>query len=196
MLLPEVPRLGAYTIQANVVGRGTGTCHHRLETSVPSMNVADALTQCPHNDRTPAEPRVRALCTRALRGCPAGLPGRARGAAQTVPDLTPHHGTGEPRSGTQQSASGQASRAEPRSRSRSRSKAGMVGLRPPTATLRAAHDSTASNNRRGNSPCHRQPRIVGLQPPAPRAARHPRARATACAPGRHRGAVNPCVRTS
>jgi hypothetical protein len=67
---------------------------------------------CPHNSRTFAELRVRALCTRAARGCPAGLPGRAKGAAQTVPDLTPHPGTpGEARSGTQQSASGQASRA-------------------------------------------------------------------------------------
>ena len=47
-------------------------------------------------------------------------------------------------------------------------KSGMVGLRPPTATLRAAHDSTASNNRRGNT---RLPQPVssadGLQRRAP-----------------------------
>ena len=56
--------------------------------------------QHPHSGRTVQEPDVRPLCTRAARGCPAGLPGRAKGAAQTVPDLSPHHGTGEVRSGT------------------------------------------------------------------------------------------------
>jgi hypothetical protein len=45
---------------------------------------------------------------------PAGLPGRAKSAAQTVPNPTPHHGTGEARPGTQQPVrSGQQAAGKP-----------------------------------------------------------------------------------
>lgn len=158
MLLPEVPRLGAYTIQANVVGRGTGTCHHRLETSVPSMNVADALTQCPHNDRTPAEPRVRALCTRAVRGCPAGLPGRARGAAQTVPDLTPPSWNrgGEVRNAAKRVRSGQQGRTKVKVKVKVKSGYG----RPPASNCHAPRGTRQHGQQQ-------QTRKLTLPPSAP-----------------------------
>jgi hypothetical protein len=53
----------------------------------PSFPMSTA--QRPYTGRTLNEPDVRAVCTRTRRGCPAGLPGRAKSAAQPVPDLTP-----------------------------------------------------------------------------------------------------------
>jgi hypothetical protein len=73
-------------------------------------------------------------------------------------------------------------------------KSGMVGPRPPPATLRAAHDRTASDKRRGKTR-HPQPvsSASGLQRRAPRGIpghrqRHARQEGT--------GAVNPGARTS
>jgi hypothetical protein len=59
-------------------------------------------TQCPHNSRTPAQPRVRSLCTRAARGCPAGgnqggtLPRAPQGFPQGLPPAPLFHAPSGP----------------------------------------------------------------------------------------------------
>jgi hypothetical protein len=99
--------------------------------------------QLPHTSLTRAELRVRSLCTRAARGCPAGLPGRAKGAANTVPDLTPPSRNirgGEVRNSSKARPVSPAGQNQNQGQRQGQTR--IVGLRPPSATLRAAHEST------------------------------------------------------
>ena len=86
--------------------------------------------------RQPANPCIGAKGAPSPRHSGWGEQGRP---AQTVPDLIPP--IMEPRtSGTQQSASSQASRANRKPRvKRSKPETHIVGLRPPTAALRVGH---------------------------------------------------------
>jgi hypothetical protein len=123
--------------------------------------------------------RVCGHCVPALRaGALLACPDAQRALLKPFLTSPPHPETsGEARSGTQQSASGQSSRAKPKSRSKSNPS--IVGLRPPSATLRAAHDSTGEDCAQEE----KQPAIVravwsacGLH--LPRCARHTTAQAS------------------
>jgi hypothetical protein len=109
-----------------------------------------------HNGHTPPVQRTYRTCGHcapalragALLACPD-----AQGALRK-PFLTspPHHGTGEVRSGTaaKRVRSGQQGKTKVKVKVKVKPR-GIIGLRPPSATLRAAHDSTGEDCAREES---------------------------------------------
>ena len=155
----------------------------------------------PHNAET-------ITAQRTYRACGHCAPALRAGALLACPDaqralhgpfLTspPHHGTGEARSGTQQSASGQPSRAKPTSRSKSRSRSKAVWSASGLHLPRSARHTTAQPATTDEE-THPPPstRIVGLRPPAPRFARHPPGTGHGMRARKAPGVVNSGGRTS
>jgi hypothetical protein len=131
---------------------------------------------------------VRSRCTRAARGCPAGLPGRAQRALHTPFLTSPSRVPTMGGSGTQQSASGQAGRASqnrrgkppgepfpPRPQGSPRFPPAPPSFSPLLARPRSPVQAVTS--RRGKQPADVNPVGSAFGLHLPRCARHTRAQA-------------------